>query len=159
MLCTRSFCSKWLKNHNFSQKALSLIDNAPGHPSEEELSTEDKCITTTFLLPNCTALIQPMDQHIIQFVKQDYKKNLLLKAISKDQPIEKFLKEFNMKDLVFAFCQSWNTLSSSTITSSWKKLCSDIVTSPSNDPQISVTSEVIEQVAAETQISSQDLEI
>lgn len=150
---------KWLKDHNLPRKALLLLDNAPGHPSEGELTTKDKCITAMFLPPNCTALIQPMDQHIIQFVKQDYKKNLLLTAISKDQSIEKTLKEFNMKDLVFALCQSWNALPSSTITSSWKNLWPDIVTTPSNAPQISVASEVIEQVAAETQISSEDLEI
>lgn len=150
---------KWLKDHNFPQKALLLLDNAPGHPSEEELTTEDKCITAMFLPPNCTALIQPMDQNIIQFVKQDYKKNLLLRAVSKDQPIEKTLKEFNMKDLVFALSQSWSALPSSTIKSSWKKLWPDIITTPSNDPQISVTSEVIEQVATETQISPEDLEV
>ncbi len=135
-----------------------LLDNAPGHPSEEELTTNDKCITAMFLPPNCTALIQPMDQHIIQFVKQDYKKNLLLKAVSKDQPIENTLKEFNMKDLVFTLCQSWNALPSSTITSSWKKLWPDIVANPTNDPQISVTSELIEQITAETQISPENLE-
>ncbi|CAH2001420.1 unnamed protein product [Acanthoscelides obtectus] len=112
-----------------------------------------------FLPPNCTALIQPMDQNIIQFVKQDYKKNLLLRAVSKDQPTEKTLKEFNMKDLVFALCPSWNALPSSTIKSPWKKLWPDIVTTPSNVPQISVTSEVIEQVATETQMSPEDLEI
>ncbi|KAK9891973.1 hypothetical protein WA026_017456, partial [Henosepilachna vigintioctopunctata] len=88
-----------------------------------------------FLPPNCTALIQPMDQHIIQVVKQDYKRNLLLKAVSKDQAIEKTLKEFNMKHLLWP----------------------DIVATPTNDPQI-VPSEVIEQIAAETQISSNDLE-
>ncbi|KAG5870313.1 hypothetical protein JTB14_004782 [Gonioctena quinquepunctata] len=100
-----------------------------------------------------------MDQNIIQFVKQDYKKKLLLRAVSKDQPIEKTLKEFNMKDLVFALSQSWSALPSSTIISSWKKLWPDIITTPSNDPQISVTSEVIEQVATETQISPEDLEV
>lgn len=63
---------KWLKDHNFPQKALLLLDNTPGHPSGEELTTEDKCITAMFLPPNCTTLIQPMDQNIIQFVKQDY---------------------------------------------------------------------------------------
>lgn len=88
--------------------------------------------------------------------KADYKKNLLLKAVSKDQPIEKTLKELNMKDLVFALCQSWNALPSSTITSSWKKLWPDIVATPTTDPQISVPSEVIEQIAAETQISPED---
>ncbi|CAH2084544.1 unnamed protein product [Euphydryas editha] len=45
---------KWLKDHNFPQKALLLLDNAPDHPSEEELTTEDKCITAMFLPPNCT---------------------------------------------------------------------------------------------------------
>lgn len=39
-----------------------------------------------------------------------------------------------------------------------QKLWPDIVTTPGNDPQISVTSEVIEQVATETQISPEDLE-
>ncbi|KAK9874218.1 hypothetical protein WA026_002572, partial [Henosepilachna vigintioctopunctata] len=59
-------------------------------------------------------------------------------------------------DLVFALCQSWNALPSSTITSSWKKLWPDIVANTTNDPQISVPSEVIEQIAAETQISPND---
>ncbi|XP_052751843.1 jerky protein homolog-like [Galleria mellonella] len=90
---------KWLKDHNFPQKALLLLDNAPGHPSEEELTTEDKCITAMFLPPNCTALIQPMDQNIIQY-------NHHLATIHK-----------------------------------------------------SVTSEVIEQVSTETQISPEDLEV
>ncbi|CAD7006485.1 unnamed protein product [Ceratitis capitata] len=35
----------------------------------------------------------------------------------------------------------------------------DIITTPSNDPQISVTSDVIEQVSTETQISPEDLEV
>ncbi|KAG5861027.1 hypothetical protein JTB14_032401 [Gonioctena quinquepunctata] len=64
-----------------------------------------------------------------------------------------------MKDLVFALSQSWSALPSSTVKSSWKKLWPDIITTPSNDPQISVTSEVIEQVATETQISPEDLEV
>ncbi|KAL3268570.1 hypothetical protein HHI36_007678 [Cryptolaemus montrouzieri] len=99
-----------------------------------------------------------MDQHIIQFVKQDYKKNLLLKAVLKDQPIEKTLKKCNMKDLLFALCYSWNALPPSTITSSWKTLWQDIVAAPTNDPQISAPSGVMEQIAAETQISPEDLE-
>ncbi|KAL3281240.1 hypothetical protein HHI36_004454 [Cryptolaemus montrouzieri] len=62
-----------------------------------------------------------------------------------------------MKDLVFALCQSWNALSS-TITSSWKNLWPDVIATPTNDPQISVSSEVIEQIAAETQIIPEYLE-
>ena len=173
--CVVTEVRKWLKDHNFPQKALLLLDNASGHSSEEELATEDKSITVMFLPPNCTVLIQPMDQHIIrfvkqdykknqhqhiiQFVKQDYKKNLLIRAVSKDQSIEKTLKELNMKDLVFALCQSWKSLPQSLITSSWKKIWPDIVNNPSHDLQISVSSEVIQQVAKATQLSSEDLKI
>lgn len=63
----------------------------------------------------------------------------------------------NMKELIFALSHSRNALLSSTITSSWKKVWPD--TTPSSDLQISVTSEVIEQVAAETQINPEDLGI
>jgi len=59
--------------------------------------------------------------------------------------------------LVFAFYQS---LPPSTITLLWKKLWADIVAIPINDLQlISVISDVIERVAAETQTSSENLEI
>lgn len=61
--------------------------------------------------------------------------------------------------MVFALSQSWSALPSSTIKWSWKKLWPDIITNPSNDPQISVTLEVIEQVSTETQISPEDLEV
>lgn len=149
---------KWLKDHNFPQKALLLLNNASVHPTEDELTTEDKCISVMFLPPKCTALIQPMDQHITQFVKQDFKKNLLLKAVAENQQIQKTLNEFNMKDMTFALCQSLDALPLSTITSSWKKLWPDIVSTPTNDPQISVPSEVLEQIFAEVQISPEDLE-
>lgn len=42
--------------------------------------------------------------------------------------------------------QSWNALPSSTIRSSWKKLWPNIVENPSNEPQITVTPEIINQV-------------
>ncbi|KAG5865966.1 hypothetical protein JTB14_012195 [Gonioctena quinquepunctata] len=92
-----------------------------------------------------------MDQNIIQFVKQDYKK-LLFRAASKDQPIEKTLKEFNMKKLGFALSRVECAFRHQLFIV-LEKLWPDIITTPSNDPQISVTSEVIEQVATETQIS------
>lgn len=149
----------WLKNHNLPEKALLVLDNTPGHPSEIDLTTSDKCFTAMFFPSNCSAVIEPMNQHVTQFVKQDYKKNLLLSTIAKDQPIVKTLKEFNMKDLVLALCQSWIALPQSTITSSWEKLWPNIVTTKKKNPEISVPSEIIKKVAAATHISSEDLEI
>lgn len=46
------------------------MDNAPGHPRELEAMHPN--IKVTFLPPNTTALLQPMDQGIIQAFKLYY---------------------------------------------------------------------------------------
>lgn len=69
----------------FPKRHYCFLITDPGHPCEE-LATEDKCLNVC-LPSNCTSLIQLMDQHILQFGKHDYKKKLLLMAISKNQPI------------------------------------------------------------------------
>jgi hypothetical protein len=56
-------------------KALLLIDNAPSHSWESELICGD--IKAAFLPPNVTALVQPMDQGVLQNLKCHYRKKLL----------------------------------------------------------------------------------
>lgn len=41
--------------------AVLLLDNAPRHPDERVLRLNDGMIFFKYLLPNVTALIQPMD--------------------------------------------------------------------------------------------------
>ena len=41
-------------------RALLLLDNAPAHPCEDRLKTDDGKIRVEFLPPNTTSLIQPM---------------------------------------------------------------------------------------------------
>ncbi|GBN09577.1 hypothetical protein AVEN_21128-1 [Araneus ventricosus] len=55
-------------------KVLLVLDNVPSHPSEEEL--KDSNIQAVFLLPNVMALIQPMDQDVIESVKRRYRRKL-----------------------------------------------------------------------------------
>lgn len=112
----------WLKSHNLPQKAILLLDNAPCHSCVDELTSDYKLITAMFLPPNCTALIQPMDQNVIQCIKLHYKKSILMIAVSKDNSIEKSLKELNFKDLVFSLSESWHSVPKSTIIASWKNL-------------------------------------
>ena len=50
-----------------SPKALLLIDNCSAHP--DELSSRDGSVKCMFLPPNTTSLIQPMDQGVLQAVK------------------------------------------------------------------------------------------
>ncbi|XP_053954302.1 jerky protein homolog-like [Anastrepha ludens] len=71
---------KYLKDGGLPEKALLLIDNAPSHPNEIELKSEDGLILTMFMPPNVTPLIQPMDQNVIRITKLYYR-NFLLASI------------------------------------------------------------------------------
>ncbi|KAG5887138.1 hypothetical protein JTB14_024247 [Gonioctena quinquepunctata] len=70
----------------------------------------------------------------------------------------KTLKEFNMKDLVLLLV-SRGVRYRHQLLYRLGKVMARYNHHSSNDPQISVTSEVIEQVATETQISPEDLEV
>ncbi|KAJ8937512.1 hypothetical protein NQ318_015978 [Aromia moschata] len=64
-----------LRSLNLTEGALSIVDNASSHGTVEELTSEDGKFTTIFLPPNCTALLQPMDQNSIRLTKLFYRKN------------------------------------------------------------------------------------
>lgn len=67
----------FFKKNKLPQKALILLDNAPGHPLEEEeemkVKTKDGWIEIMFLPKNTTAIIQPLDQNVIKTLKKHYK--------------------------------------------------------------------------------------
>ncbi|GBO05717.1 hypothetical protein AVEN_148360-1 [Araneus ventricosus] len=75
----------------------------PGHPSAEELCTDDCEISTLFLSPNTTALIQLMDQNVFQNIKLGYRKLLLTNVLNDpvhNESLEKTLKDVNLKESV-----------------------------------------------------------
>lgn len=92
-----------------SARALLLLDNAPGHPKEEDLRSEDNLIQVLFMPPNTTPLLQPMDQNVIQQIKINYKKSLLSDVIKQSDGIIKFLKKTNIKDVVYNLAHSWGS--------------------------------------------------
>ena len=106
-------------------KALLLLDNAPAHPDEVGSSTTDKTIKATFLPPNTTALIQPMDQGVLEALKQRYRKTLLRKLLLLDQEGSSmigFLKKINVKDVLYMAADAWEDIPSLTLSTSWLKL-------------------------------------
>lgn len=113
---------KFMKRSNLPIKALLVLDNAPGHPNEQELKSSDGNIQAIFLPPNCTPLLQPMDQNVIQKIKSLYKNKLLIHIISEDGDVTQSLKGLNLKDVVFSLAHAWNSVSPNLIQSSWKKL-------------------------------------
>lgn len=114
---------RYLKDVNKPKKALLLLDNAPSHPSEEELNSIDPNFKVMFLPPNCTALIQPMDQNLIQNIKIRYRKLLLQNIISQEnEDIVKILKNYNLKDAVINLNRAWQSISVNNIDKSWSQL-------------------------------------
>lgn len=113
------------EEHNLPQKAILIIDNAPCH-TKEELISNCKQYKTIFLPPNCTSIIQPMDQNAIRITKLFYKKSLLSKIINADKDdYIKFLKDFTIKDCCCMLKRSWEKLSAAIIKTCWSTLFPD----------------------------------
>ena len=71
----RSFDKKMARQ---KRRVLLFADNCPAHPVVPGL----KAVTVHFLLPNTTAVLQPMDQGVIQCFKSCYKKLLFGKIVN-----------------------------------------------------------------------------
>jgi hypothetical protein len=115
--------TKNLQDKNLPAKAILSLDNATAHCDKESLTTEDGNFTVHFFPPNTTALLQPLDQHIIKSVKTGYRKKLLLKLASMNgDDVGEKLKKINMKDVVYGLTESWNETKSSVIKNGFKHL-------------------------------------
>jgi hypothetical protein len=102
-----------------------LLDNAPSHPSAEELKTPDGKIFVMFMPPNVTPLIQPMDQNVLRLTKLYYRNSLLTSIILKKNNIAEALKSLTLKDAVLTISAAWNKLEQSIIKKCWKNVLSN----------------------------------
>ncbi|KAJ8928278.1 hypothetical protein NQ314_019230 [Rhamnusium bicolor] len=59
--------------------------------------------------PNCTALLQPMDQNLIQNIKVSYRKGLLNYIISHDDG-NVVLQNFNTKNAITDLDRAWKSI-------------------------------------------------
>ena len=92
-----------------------------------------------FLPPNTTALIQPMDQGVLEALKRRYRRSMLQKLLLQDQagkPVIECIKNINIKDVVYMSAAAWDDTSALTLTRSWKKLlASEIATESDQQPE------------------------
>lgn len=118
---------KHLENVGLPQKAVLLLDNAPSHPNEEILKSEDGNIFVKYLPPNVTAVIQPMDQGVIQKLKTTYRRNLLLKLVEEGYDnLLSFWKNLTVLDAIYYVADAWKSIKSTTVKKSWKAILPDI---------------------------------
>ena len=98
------------------EKAILFLDNC-------DLISNDGKITACLFRPNVTALIQPMDQGVLESMKRVYRKNLLRDLISKtSNEMIPFRKEMNMLDVINRISIAWDQVASDTIRNSWGKV-------------------------------------
>lgn len=128
----------FLNNQNLPEKALLLIDNAPSH-CKEDLVSENGEIFTVFLPPNCTALIQPMDQNAIRLTKLHYRKSLLAHILSlmdgQMEDVQKCIKSINIKDAVCLLHNSWEKVPTYCLKKCWDKVLSEHFRNESYEPE------------------------
>lgn len=114
---------KYLIGKNLPPKAVLLLDNATAHCDEVQLISDDGNISVFFFPPNTTAILQPLDQHVIKTLKQVYRKKLLFDLISKTgDNLNDKLNEINLKDVVFLITEAWNEVSETVISRGFQQL-------------------------------------
>lgn len=119
---------KFMKEKSLPVRALLLLDNAPSHPSEENLVKGD--IKAIFLPPNVTSLIQPMDQGVIEWLKRRYRRKYISSILEKSEEgcdIFECMKSLNIKDAIYTIAESWEELKPDTLRKSWRKLWPDVM--------------------------------
>ena len=156
--------TKHLKDRGITPKALLLLDNAPAHPDSSFLVSQDKSITAMYLPPNTTALIQPMDQGVLEAVKRRYRRSMLRKLLLQDeegQSVIEGIKGINMKDVVYMSASAWDDIPAVTLTRSWNKLLVSDKTAASNKETEDADSEEqsVESLAKELDHNLSDQEI
>ncbi|XP_039761883.1 jerky protein homolog-like [Pararge aegeria] len=107
-------------------KVLLIVDNAPTHPTAELLERENGQFKTTFLPPNVTSLLQPMDQSVIETMKRHYRRQLLRKLLIEGAEDEELVlanhSKINLKDCCYMVAEAWSLVTAVTLRQEIRKM-------------------------------------
>lgn len=118
--------SEHLTSISLPKKAVLLIDNAPSHPLELNLISDDGQIKAMFLPPNVTSLCQPMDQCVIASMKNYYRFHFMKRLVEEDEDLVKFWKSVTIKDAIYAVSKAWDAVKQTTLIRAWNKLLGEV---------------------------------
>ncbi|XP_054741133.1 jerky protein homolog-like [Anastrepha obliqua] len=102
-------------------KVLLLLDNCPAHPDVNAMISDN--VTVKYLPPNCTSLIQPMDQGAIRSFKCQYRKFIVQKLVDSNSRHE-FVKSLNIKSALWTAATSWDSVTPRVLNKVWNNLLS-----------------------------------
>ncbi|XP_058828455.1 jerky protein homolog-like [Topomyia yanbarensis] len=112
----------FLQSTNLPLKAILVLDNCSAHCNCDELKTSDGAFSTILLPPNTTAVLQPMDQNIIQMVKANYRQKLMRDILGRQGEFDENVKRINLKDAIFWVAEAWDAVPAESIAKSWNLL-------------------------------------
>lgn len=96
------------------RKILLFLDNACSHPRDIKLQN----IKLIFLPPNCTSVVQPLDQGVIKSFKAFYKtfivKQLLI-TINAAESAQELTKKIHVLDAIYLIKNAWDRVTKNTI--------------------------------------------
>ena len=105
-----------------------LIYNCSAH-NEKTLVIQDPNVTTKYLPPNTTSLIQPMDQAVLNSVKSHQKKEFYFSMFKyceehyfETSCFNDFLKKYTILDAIYDIFEGWSQVPKSTIQKSFRKV-------------------------------------
>jgi hypothetical protein len=105
-----------------------LLDHCPAHPSAYVLKLKDEKIRGMFLTKNIAALIQPIDQGIIQASKAFYHGELLGGVVNSELQTMEFLETLTLKDVAHSVELTWGKVTPTAIANCQKKCIGKVVT-------------------------------
>ncbi|GAB0091425.1 hypothetical protein DMENIID0001_062680 [Sergentomyia squamirostris] len=120
----------YLESQGLPEKALLLLDNDPVHRPAEELVSGG--IRVMYLPPNCTATVQPMDQHVLETLKKKYKRSFvkfLLRKLEDGDDLLEAVKNVDILKTIKWLAEAWDDVRAETIARSWKALLAETCTS------------------------------
>ena len=104
-------------------KILLILDNCSAHTASGVHIKNN--VFVHYLPPNCTSIIQPMDQGILRSLKCRYKKEFLLKmldACNSGDSISAFQKEFTIMDALWKIRSAWENIPKEILSNGWHKI-------------------------------------
>lgn len=101
-------------------RGLLVLDNAPPHIRIEECQRDSFVVLR--LPPNCTSLVQPLDQNVMMPMKTIYRKTLLEKVLMKQGDFHENLKAIDIYEAINILVYSYDKLQNTTIIKAWKAL-------------------------------------
>lgn len=108
-----------LRSYGLTEKAVLLIDNAPSHPEEGHLRSEDGQIYVKFLPSSVSSLIPAVDKEVLGTLRKRYRASLMEKYYAEGLNLNSFWIKHALLEAVHDLSDAWNNISPVCLAKTW----------------------------------------